>query len=112
MTKSGDIDAGNANATGENREYAAFAHSFRDPWKDADVELTYRFARPTKTQIKRLSDTAGKNAIQAARDLLLGTVHPDDKDKLLSDLEDYPGIAMSFSTGIIKTVGISSDLGN
>jgi hypothetical protein len=109
MTKSND---GAAGAADETKAYATFSHSFRDPWKDADVEVSYRFAKPTRTQIKRLSDTAGKNAMQAGRDLLLGTVHPDDKEDLLSRLEEYPGIAISFSTGIIKTVGISSDLGN
>jgi hypothetical protein len=99
-------------AAAANSGYACFEHSFRDPWKDADVELSFRFAKPTRTQVKRLSDTAGKNAIQAARDLLLGTIHPDDKDNLLSALEEYPGIAISFSSALIKTVGISADLGN
>jgi hypothetical protein len=93
-------------------KYAPFTHSFHDPWADADVELKFRFARPTKTQIKRLSDTAGKNAMQAGRDLLIAAIHPDDKEKLLSALEDYPGIAISFSSALIKTVGISADLGN
>jgi hypothetical protein len=108
MTKSND----NAASAADSREYAPFSHSFRDPWKDAEVELNFRFAKPSKPQIKRLSDTAGKNSIQASRDLLLGTVHPEDKDILLSSLEEYPGIALSFSTALIKTVGISSDLGN
>ena len=110
MTKPNET--GETGAAVDGRAYATFEHSFRDPWADADVELKFRFAQPTKTQIKRLSDTAGKNAMQAARDLLLGTVHPDDKDDLLSKLEDYPGIATSFSTALIKAVGISADLGN
>jgi hypothetical protein len=107
MTKSNEIDALNsANA------YASIEHSFYDPWAKEDVELSFRFAKPTKTQIKRLSDTAGKNATQASRDLLLGCVHPEDKEALLSKMEDYPGIAISFSTALIKMVGITSDLGN
>jgi hypothetical protein len=107
MTKSNESNAG-----ADNREYAVFTHSFRDPWKDADVELSFRFARPTRTQIKRLSDTAGKNSLQASRDLLIGTIHPEEKEELLTKLEEYPGLAISFSTGIIRTVGISADLGN
>ena len=110
MTKSIDSDA--AAIAVDNSQYAPFSHSFSDPWKEAEVELKFRFARPTKTQIKRLSDTAGKNAMQAGRDLLLGTIHPEEKDELLAKLEEYPGIAMTFSTALIKTVGISSDLGN
>ena len=110
MTKSIDSDA--AATAIDNRAYAPFSHSFPDPWKEAEVELKFRFARPTKTQIKRLSDTAGKNAMQAGRDLLLGTIHPEEKEELLARMEEYPGIAMTFSTALIKTVGISSDLGN
>lgn len=95
-----------------DRKYAAFAHSFRDPWEEKDVELSFRFAKPTRMQIKRLSDTAGRNATQAARDLLIGTIHPEEKDELLAKLEEYPGLATSYSTALIKAVGISADLGN
>lgn len=94
------------------RKYAAFPHSFRDPWEDRDVEMSFRFAKPTKGEIKRLQDTAGKNPTQAARNLLLSTVHPEDKEGLTSAMDEYPGIATSYSTALIKAVGISSDLGN
>lgn len=94
------------------RKYAAFPHSFRDPWEDVDVEMSYRFAKPTKTEIKRLQDSASKNSTQAARNLLLSTVHPEDKEGLMQAMDDYPGIASSYSTALIKAVGISADLGN
>ena len=96
----------------DGRKYATFNHSFRDPWEDEDVELSFRFAKPTRVQIKRLSDTAGRNSMQASRDLLLATIHPKDKDQLLAMLEDYPGLGTSYSTALIKAVGISADLGN
>ncbi len=96
----------------QSRKYAAFDHTFTDKWEDVDVELSFRFAKPTKMEIKRLQDTAGKNATQAARNLLLATVHPDDKDKLIQAMDDYPGIATSYSTALIRAVGISADLGN
>jgi hypothetical protein len=112
MTKSNDIEAGNANATGDGREYALLALSFHDHWKDADIELSFRFSKPTKTQIKRLSDTAVRNSAQAARDILLGTIHPEEKAELLEKLEEYSGIATSYASVLIKGVGISADLGN
>ena len=93
------------------RKYAAFPHSFRDPWEDVDVEMSFRFAKPTKTEIKRLQDTASKNPTQASRNLLLSTVHPEDKDKLTQAMDEYPGIATSYSTALIRAVGISADLG-
>jgi hypothetical protein len=107
MTKTDVAEKQTANDT-----YASFAHTFRDPWKGADVELDFRFSKPTKTQIKRLTDTAGRNPMQAARDLLTTTIHPEDKEALAAALEEYPGIATSYSTVLIKAVGISADLGN
>ena len=106
----------------ENRKYVSFSHTFSDPWsgenatgisEDAqDVTLTFRFAKPTKTQIQRLQDKAAKNAGQASRNLILDCVHPDDKQALTDAMEEYPGIATSFATAIIKGVGISAELGN
>ena len=55
---------------------------------------------------------AAKNAGQASRNLVLDCVHPDDKQALTDAMEEYPGIATSFATAIIKGVGISAELGN
>lgn len=105
----------------DSRRYVTFNHTFADPWGNAsgdnaedstDITLSYRFAKPDKTQIQRLQEKAAKNAALAARTLLLDIVHTDDKAKLLRDMDEYPGIATSFSTAIIKGVGISSQLGN
>ena len=102
----------------ESRKYVSFSHTFADPWtgetaEDAqDVTLTFRFAKPNKTQIQRLQDKAAKNAGQASRNLVLDCVLPDDKQALSDAMEEYPGIATSFATAIIKGVGISAELGN
>lgn len=102
----------------DSRKYVSFSHTFSDPWsgenaEDAqDVTLTFRFAKPNKTQIQRLQDKAAKNAGQASRNLVFDVVHPDDKQALTDAMEDYPGIATSFATAIIKGVGISAELGN
>ena len=101
-----------------NRKYVLFSHTFADMWAgdsadDApEVTLSYRFAKPTKTQIQRLQDKAPKNPVQASRNLLLEVVHPEDKQGLSEAMEEYPGIATSFATAIIRGVGISAELGN
>ena len=101
-----------------SRKYVLFSHAFSDPWAgesvdDAqDVTLSFRFAKPTKTQIQRLQDKAAKNAALASRNLLLDTIHPDDKDALIQNMDDYPGIITSFSTAMLRGVGISQELGN
>lgn len=102
----------------DERKYVKFTHSFDDPWagEDADdaknVSVTFRFAKPTKTQIQRLQDKAVKNSGQASRNLLLDVIHPEEREELLEKIEEYPGIATSFATAIIRGVGISAELGN
>ena len=102
----------------DSRKFVKFSHTFADPWAgesadDAkDVTLTYRFAKPTKTQIQRLQAKAGKNPGQASRNLVLDVVHPEDRQALLDAMEEYPGLSTTFATAIIKGVGISADLGN
>lgn len=101
-----------------SRKYVLFSHTFSDMWAgdsadDApEVTLSYRFAKPTKTQIQRLQDKAARNAGQASRNLVLDCVHPDDKQSLTEDMEEFPGLSSTFATAILKGVGISSDLGN
>ena len=59
-----------------------------------------------------MQDKAAKNPAQAAKNLLLDVIHPDDREAFSAKLEEYPGIATSFASAIIKGVGISADLGN
>ena len=75
--------------TQPTRKYAPFDLTFTDKWEDKEVELSLRFAKPTKMEIKRLQDVAGKNPTQAARNLLLATIHPDDKERLTEALEEW-----------------------
>lgn len=102
----------------DSRKFVPFTHSFEDPWAgdsadDAQsVTLTFRFAKPGKTQIQRLQDKAAKNPAQAAKNLLLDVIHPDDREVFAARLEEYPGIATSFASAIIRGVGISAELGN
>lgn len=102
----------------EGRKYVSFAHTFSDPWTldengdPAEVRCAFRFAKPSKVHIQRMQDKASKNASQASRNLLLDTVHPDDKDAFVDCMENYPGIATSLATAMLKGVGISAELGN
>lgn len=110
------VPAETLKSSADGRRFAPFKHTFSDPWAEEEdkreVEMSFRFAKPTKTQIKRLQDTASRNATQASRDLVLGTVHPEDREAFLSAVEEYPGLVTSFSTALIKAVGITADLGN
>lgn len=95
----------------EDKKYAVFEHSFMDAWTGAEVNVAFRFARPSATQIKMLQKQGAKDASLASRNLLMGTIHPDDKDSFLQSIEEHPGLVITFSSGIIKSIG-TADLGN
>ena len=93
------------------RKYATFPHTFVDAWEDTEKSFEFRFAKPTKVQIQRMQQTAGKNSGMAARNLLLEIIHPDDKEPFSAAIEEYPGLTTSYAGAVIKAVGIA-DLGN
>ena len=106
MVKDNSLDAQE-----NGKKYARFEHNFVDAWEGTEKEFSFRFAKPTKTQIKMMQKTAVKDAAQAAQNLLVNIIHPDEKEALLSAADEYPGLITSFAGGIIKAVGIA-DLGN
>ncbi len=77
---------------------------FRHP--DFPLRQTHEGANPAPAGQGR------ENAAQAAKNLLLDIVHPDDKAAFTASMEEYPGIASTFASSIIKGVGISAELGN
>jgi hypothetical protein len=95
----------------EDRIYKEISHTWHDLWKEADISVSYRFARPTVSELKRMQHTAAKNASAAAQQLVLDTVHPDDKEKLLAVLEEYPLLATTLSTALIESCAVAN-LGN
>lgn len=106
------MDKTNASSQALERKYALIPLSFHDLWEDRDIEFKFRFAKPTKLEVKRLQDTAVKNPTQAAINILASTVHPDDKEALQAAMEEYPGISTSYSTALIKAIGLTADAGN
>jgi hypothetical protein len=93
------------------RKYAPFSHSFTDPWKDVELEFTFRFAKPGVLAVKQLQKTAGRDSARASRNLIVNQIHPDDKEAFFAAAEEYPGLITSFATAMAKAVGIG-DLGN
>ncbi len=87
-------------------EYAVISFSFPDIWAKEEVEVSYRFARPTMAMIKRMQAAASKNPASASRDICLDTIHPDDKERFLQQSEKYPLIATSIGGQLVKACGL------
>ena len=95
----------------DGRKYAPFFHSFTDPWEDAELEFTFRFAKPGVLAIKQLQKTAGRDSARASRNLIVNVIHPEDKEAFFAAADQYPGLITSYATALAKAVGIG-DLGN
>jgi hypothetical protein len=98
-------------STPESRKSVPFAHTWTDPWTEEEVSVSYRFARPTPAQIKRMQATASKNPTAAARNLILDVIHADDREAFMRESESYPGLVTTMGGALIKAVGLA-DLGN
>ncbi len=105
------LDTNVTPAADSGKKYATFDHAFVDVWDETEKTFSFRFCRPSKVQIKMMQKTAGKDPTQAAQNLLVNIIHPDDKAAFLVAVEEYPGLITSFAGAIIKAVGIA-DLGN
>lgn len=110
MTKPDATPSSNS-TTPESRKYVSFDHAWTDPWTEAEVSVSYRFARPTPAQIKRMQATASKNAPAAARNLILDVIHAEDREAFMRESENYPGLVTTMAGALIKAVGLA-DLGN
>jgi hypothetical protein len=91
--------------------YKEISHTWHDLWEERDITVAYRFSKPSPADIKRMQAGAVKNAGSASRQILMDTVHPDDKEKMLADLQEYPALASTISSAIIRSCGVA-DLGN
>ena len=98
--------------TQPTRKYAPFDLTFTDKWEDREVELSLRFAKPTKNGNQAPAGRGREKSHPGGPQPAAGTIHPDDKERLTEALEEYPGIATTFSTALIRAVGIAADLGN
>lgn len=83
---------------------------FRD-WEGQDVELAVSFAKPNRPMLGRLTKSASKDPLMAMRNMLLDCVAPDDRDALITALDEHEGLAASFANEILERVGFGS-LGN
>lgn len=91
--------------------FKEFRHAFFDSFTEKDIEVCYRFKRPTPQDAERAQKRMFKSPGQALRDMCTSVVHPDDKEKMMNDFKDYPGLPSTLGTALLKSIGFA-DLGN
>ena len=90
------------------KQYLTLDSEFED-WEGKTVSFSHRFAKPTKTMIERTNaDIQKGKSDRALATLLLGLVHPDDKESLTAALQEFPGVKQSYSDRIYERLGYNS----
>ncbi len=99
----------NTSTTGSEDEgtYISLKAEFED-FAERDVCVICRFQQPTKPQVQRCQKEVGKNPDRAFRTLILDCVHKDDKDRLIREMDTYPGLPTTFGSEILRRSGFDS----
>jgi len=95
----------------ENIKYITAGHTWTDPWDDREVTCEYQFRRPAKSEISRFNKEVNKSPAVAQTNLLVAIVHPDDLERLKTDLDKYPALLASLAAWALRSSGLG-DLGN
>lgn len=96
----------------DNEKYTVLTHTFTDIWENKEIEISARFKKPSPIIIKRMQVAASKDPAKAAYNLLIDCCHNQDLNNLKENLENYPAVATTMSSVILKACGVSSELGN
>jgi len=96
----------------KNKEhYKEFSHSFIDEFLDKEVKISARFRKPNRPEVDRFNQAAVKKVETASNNLLLDIVHAEDKERFTADINEYPGVITTVAGVILKSLGLSAELG-
>ena len=74
-----------------------------------DVELLYRFKRPSVASYDRYVKTLAQiGASKASKRFMLDAVVEEDEARLTADAETYPGVAMAIGGKLTDILGLTS----
>ncbi|MGD9809637.1 MAG: hypothetical protein AB7E76_02845 [Deferribacterales bacterium] len=92
----------------DEKQYLPLEASFEN-WAEETIEVTFRFAKPSKAKIEHTNAAIQKDkGTKAIRNFLVGLIHPDESEKFIEYLDEYPGLVQSFSDAIYRKLGFQS----
>jgi len=91
----------------DEKRYIKLAAEFED-FEEEEVRREYRFCNPGKMKIQRCQKEMMKAPEKAFTTLALDCIHPDERDALRADMEQYPGLATTFGNEILRRTGFDS----
>lgn len=76
---------------------------------DSEIELVYRFKRPSVASYDRYVKTLAQiGASKASKNFMLDAVVEEDEARLIADLETYPGVAVSIGGKLTDILGLTN----
>lgn len=78
---------------------------------ETERELAYYFKRPSIPAYDRFVKTMSKIGIaKASKTFLLDSVVDEDKDRLIADMEECPGISITIGNKLGELLGLGNDV--
>lgn len=74
--------------------------------EDTRTEKEYQFKKPSISSYDRYVKTLSKSPTKAGRTFVIDNVVEEQKEKLLSDLEQFPAIAITISDKLLSMLGL------
>ncbi len=76
-----------------------------------EQEISYFFKRPSIPVYDRFVKTMSKIGIsKASKTFILDSVVDEDRDRLISDMEEYPGISITIGNRLGELLGLGNDV--
>lgn len=76
-----------------------------------DQEISYFFKRPSIPVYDRFVKTMSKIGIsKASKTFILDSVVDEDRDRLIADMEEYPGISITIGNKLGELLGLGNDV--
>ena len=76
-----------------------------------EQEFSYHFKRPSVPVYDRFVKTMSKVGIsKASKAFILDSVVDEDRDRLVADMEEYPGISITIGNRLGELLGLGNDV--
>lgn len=74
---------------------------------ETEIEYTYLFKRPGTQSYDRYVKTMSNSATKASKAFVLDNIVDELRDKLKTDLEEYPAMAINISGKLLGVLGLA-----
>lgn len=77
-----------------------------DVTEDVRTEKTYHFKKPNVSSYDRYIKSMSKGPTKASRAFVMDNIEDKQKEQLISDLEQYPAMAITISDKLLSMLGM------